>query len=753
MRTESFISMFDQDEIRRIEIPKIQRDYAQGRPDEIATRIRKDFLGVLYRALTDGDRVSLDFVYGEITADGVMIPLDGQQRLTTLFLLHWYIAARAGVQGGDSQVLLRFTYETRYSARDFCEKLVAYRPTFPIERLSEWIRDQSWYFGAWRYDPTIQSMLVVLDELHNLFRSSDCVAVWERLVDRDRAAVVFQVLSIKNMGLTDDLYIKMNSRGQPLTKFEHFKANFEKTLREASPQQYTEFSQKIDNAWADLLWPLRGGNDVIDDEFMRYFRFVTDVLVYRRAMNVSSEVLDQDISDGAALVYGAHNPKWEANQRFLFDAFDHGISDDIAQFLSGLFTDQGWKPGAVAIYDSVNLFEACCKDYGKMEWRNRKFSLPRTLLLFAVLVHRISGTPDFPRRIRTIRNLVFGSENETRLENFPTLLADTSHIVEKGGLDSVTGYNAKQVEEERNKTAFLKEHPELEEALFRLEDHSFNRGCVAAFELDAATFARRAAAFFEVFSDDGSVPLLEVSGALLACGDYSQRKRTNRYQFGSATQKDVWRQLLTGAPGSDFSNMSGALMRMLDAIGGTADGPVRTRLRRVVHAYLAEQEKAGLFDWRYYLVKYDEMRAGASGLYVGPENEGKGFDLCMMVKQQMNSNYRDPYLFAVYEHIGAVANVDLDDPWHTGYQTEERWLTLSKSGARLRCRPEGFVLSPPQDGTYADAFAEVMKKQNIDATLTLRIQQVSKDGALYDTQNRVQVGAALVRDLLAMKAV
>ena len=108
MRTESFISMFDQDEIRRIEIPKIQRDYAQGRPDEIATRIRKDFLGVLYRALTDGDRVSLDFVYGEITADGVMIPLDGQQRLTTLFLLHWYIAARAGVQGGDSQVLLRF---------------------------------------------------------------------------------------------------------------------------------------------------------------------------------------------------------------------------------------------------------------------------------------------------------------------------------------------------------------------------------------------------------------------------------------------------------------------------------------------------------------------------------------------------------------------------------------------------------------------------------------------------------------------
>ena len=262
--------------------------------------------------------------HGEI-ADGVMTPLDGQQRLTALFLLHWYIAARAGVQGGDSEVLQRFTYETRYSSRDFCAKLIVQRPTFPIERLSEWIRDQSWFFGAWRHDPTIQSMLVVLDDLHDLFRDSDCVAAWQRLVCRDRPAIVFHVLPINDMGLTDDLYIKMNSRGKPLTEFEYFKANFEKTIRDASSDQYLEFSHKIDNVWADLLWPLRGGDDIIDDEFMRYFRFVTDTLAYWRAMNVSAEVLDKDMDGGAPLVYGARNPKWEANQRFLFDAFDRWI--------------------------------------------------------------------------------------------------------------------------------------------------------------------------------------------------------------------------------------------------------------------------------------------------------------------------------------------------------------------------------------------------------------------------------------------
>jgi hypothetical protein len=742
---------FERHGIRKLDIPIIQRDYAQGRPDQVAKRIRENFLGVLHRALTDGDQVSLDFVYGEITG-GVMTPLDGQQRLTTLFLLHWYIAARAGVRGGDSEVLQRFTYETRYSSRDFCAKLVAQCPTFPIERLSEWIRDQSWFFGAWRHDPTIQSMLVVLDDLHDLFRGSDCVAAWQRLVHREAPSVVFHVLPINDMGLTDDLYIKMNSRGKPLTKFEYFKANFEKTIREASPDQYRDFSHKIDNAWADLLWPLRGGDDVIDDEFMRYFRFVTDVLAYWGAMNVSAEALDKDIDGGAALVYGARNPKWEDNQRFFFDAFDRWMGVPIADFFGSLFTEQSWKLGAVAIYDSVNLFEACCRDYGKMEGRNRKFSLPRTLMLFAVLVHRISGTSHFSQRIRAVRNLVFGSDNEIRVENFPTLLADTADIVETGSLATVNGYNGKQVEEERNKTTFLSAHPELEEALYRLEDHGLNRGSVAAFELDAATFERRAAAFLEVFSEDDSVPLLEVSAALLACGDYSQRKGSNRFQFGSWRRKDVWRQLLTGTSSSDFSNTSGTLMRMLDAIGEAADGPIRTRLRDVVNAYVAEQVSAGRFDWRYYLVNYDEMRIGDSGLYVGPEDGGKGFDLCMMTKQQMNSYYRDPYLYAVFKRSGAVANVDVEEPRHIGHQTGERWLALSRSGARLRCRLEGFVLSPPQDGVYRDAFAEVVEKHSVDANLMLRIPQVLKEGALYDTQDRVQIGAALIRDLVAMTA-
>lgn len=76
------LSKFD-----KIEIPIIQRDYAQGRDGK--EELRNNFLEALYNAVTTNNDIELDFVYGDVIQK-VLRPLDGQQRLTTLFLLHWY---------------------------------------------------------------------------------------------------------------------------------------------------------------------------------------------------------------------------------------------------------------------------------------------------------------------------------------------------------------------------------------------------------------------------------------------------------------------------------------------------------------------------------------------------------------------------------------------------------------------------------------------------------------------------------------
>src|SRR5688572_29218468 len=122
----SFLDLVRSEGIKKIEIPIIQRDYAQGRRDGETARIRGEFLDVLRNAVVDGDSVHLDFIYGEIKGD-TLIPLDGQQRLTALFLLHWYLGARAAVEDAAKQ-FPALTYETRSSARTFCTKLLFQRP-------------------------------------------------------------------------------------------------------------------------------------------------------------------------------------------------------------------------------------------------------------------------------------------------------------------------------------------------------------------------------------------------------------------------------------------------------------------------------------------------------------------------------------------------------------------------------------------------------------------------------------------------
>ena len=119
--------------IHSVVIPMIQRDYAQGRKNNDAERVRQNFLDVLHEKLLEPDPstpLTLDFVYGSVNERGEFTPLDGQQRLTTLYLLYWYAGEKENKTKDDMAFLKRFSYETRYSARDFCEKLADYTPTF-----------------------------------------------------------------------------------------------------------------------------------------------------------------------------------------------------------------------------------------------------------------------------------------------------------------------------------------------------------------------------------------------------------------------------------------------------------------------------------------------------------------------------------------------------------------------------------------------------------------------------------------------
>jgi hypothetical protein len=517
--------------------------------------IRATFLEVLHDALAgpNPQRVSLDFVYGEID-QGTLRPLDGQQRLTTLFLLHWYIAARAGTRDGTAP-WSRFSYSTRQSARRFCERLVAAVPPSDVKRLSEWIIDQSWYLFVWRHDPTIQAMLVMLDAIHEQFADVNAVAAWERLANITEPAVSFHLLPVPDMGSAEDLYIKMNSRGKPLTDFENFKAHFEKII-ESSPRA-SDFARKVDVDWVDVFWQFRGDDDLVDDEFLRYFEFVTEVCEWSDPLLPAAPGLP--LVKRSERIFGEANPSNALHLEFLFSAFDAWIDRDIPATFKQLFvrnSELNESEGRVPLFfrdTDVNLFVSCCRSYGLRSGGTRPFTFGQTLILLAVLLHISHATEDFPRRVRVLRNLIEGSTVEMRAERMPRLIAATKSLILAGELpEPGNGFSLPQIDDERAKQLFRTASPEIEKVLDDLEDHQLLRGSLNAFEFDATKLERRAEAFREVIRADELWS--EAAGAFLATGEYERARgrdpqNTRSFQFVTPDRahRDVWRLLLTGA--------------------------------------------------------------------------------------------------------------------------------------------------------------------------------------------------------------
>jgi len=749
--------------VEGVEIPLFQRDYAQGRQSDSVRRIRTDFLDVLRAAVVGGetDAVGLDFVYGGVN-NGTLRPLDGQQRLTTLFLLHWYVASRSG-HLNEEQSWKRFSYATRQSARMFCRSLVKH-PLPDGAVPSEWIKDQPWYLFVWRHDPTIQSMLVVLDAIDERFRDIDEGTAWARLTDAENPAIWFLLLPLSGLGADSDqeaLYIKMNSRGKPLTEFENFKAHFEKTI-EWSPRS-SSFALNVDTKWSDLFWRLRGDDGVIDDEFMRYLEFVTETCEWRDGR---TDGVGQRLSPRAQAVFGSENPRREAHLDFLFQALDVWAERSESELFDSLFTvtgDAETDTTKVRLFfrkvggsdESPDLFEGCCRSYGEAQGRARTFSLGQTLILYAVLLHLIEDTPEFPRRIRVLRNVIEASTDELRLGRMPEILDDVHRIIRDGAVEGVGTLNQAQAADETLKAEFLASNPSLRQALFALEDHALLHGSIGAFELDPTAFEARARVFERLWSQSELWPHL--LPALLAVGEY-QRRRTNSrpFLFGTDSERhdSAWRELLTGPPRKDLQPTRQVLAVFLDRIAAS-QLPTVGAMDAITSKYLERCKDEKRFDWRYYMVRYPSMREDGASTYFAESTDdagqaAMGYSLCMLKagRSALHSYYRDPYLLAIWRELDDQSVVE--DEWFSGYETQPRRLPLTQSGSgtAIRCVPAGFELTPPA-ATFAELFAAACVEIGSDSDNLVNLPQVEVDGHRIDTVDRIQVGADIVRRLVA----
>ena len=506
----------------RIVIPIIQRDYAQGREDQ--KEVRENFLNSIYDYLINNKPLNLDFVYGTVR-DNEFIPLDGQQRLTTLFLLHWYLynisdnedlrkKFRNAIQRDGKSM---FSYETRSSSTEFCNALVYHdidMKNLKNNSVKETIKNSSWYYLSWNYDPTISAMLTMLDAIHKRFNAQK--SFFKKLLDEENPAITFKFLNLKDYHLTDDLYIKMNSRGKPLTPFENFKAQFESYIdklniengfklngRNVSAREY--FSFKIDTDWADFFWTYRNlqnrsgsqEDNNFDDELMNFIRVIF-TFKYTEKLDIKSKAKDDALEYLLGTDLAKRNPDYSDVISF-YKYQELGVlpkndsAKDIVLFLINVFDnitsssnnklttylDEKYK----AYYDEETIFKSALKHDFK--------SYHERLMFYAWLSYILKNKDNmqknnFNQWMRVMHNLTH-PDNTTidsatdfagALKSIRNILSEDNDIIEylKDESKKISFFSSWQVTEERIKAHLIAKSKEWKKEIEELEKHGYFNG-------------------------------------------------------------------------------------------------------------------------------------------------------------------------------------------------------------------------------------------------------------------------------------
>ena len=458
-----------------IEIPLIQRDYVQGRvhdtedlkqrlDEEARTLLKKytderekrdKFVHALVEALhcPKTPAMQLTFIYGTVEDASAtesrhpksFVPLDGQQRLTTLFLLSWVLWIRADKEGLSEVAgyadfmkgMKSVSYKTRPSSGEFCACLVNedLKELPGVTSLSDRLKNQSWFGDDWMLDPTVQAMLQMVDQIDSEligYKPSDISLMFRNLVEGK--GIEFELLDMKDYQLTDGLYIKMNARGKQLTKFENWKSEFidflgrhfgeityqsarmpEGVFAPSNPTLKEYFEYSIEHQWTDLFWPYcvekiaaAGEEDcypVIDDYFMNSFYALHQLFYFREHRSTDVKEFQDTVAQREA-TFG--NPK---RVQELFDYLDLlkefndcGIYEKL--FFVGNGNQYAHPEDKVRLFDGkgVNLLTRCAK--------GDDFTNIVQIVLYGMLRYAnefgTEVTPKFKAFIRQVRNIVEG---------------------------------------------------------------------------------------------------------------------------------------------------------------------------------------------------------------------------------------------------------------------------------------------------------------------------------------------------------
>ncbi|MBZ9746792.1 DUF262 domain-containing protein [Mesorhizobium sp. CO1-1-7] len=755
----------------RVQIPIIQRDYAQGRADQ--KEVRNEFLRALHSALllpADDPRLplDLDFVYGSVVGNAFQ-PLDGQQRLTTLFLLHWYLAWVDGkladfrkrlVEGGKS----RFGYQVRPSSKDFVDEMAHFDPgQFMAEcDLVALIKDQPWYVRSWQFDQTIRSALEMLGAMHEVFGQP--AELYDRLVDDENPAITFQLLDLQRFDLSDELYIKMNARGKPLTSFETFKARFEQRLKgDFSSLQLPLcgslpladfFARRMDKEWSDFFWPYKDdATATFDNAIMNVLRVV--ILVTR-----DPEIIDPTNADIADLRGSVPNTFTAFNEK---NWLDRNFVVALISLLESWSKQGGKLPAHLpddSPFDLSAIFKQMIGDPARLTFQD--------LALFAGYVQFIVAYGEeidknaFGDWMRVVFNLVINTDYNrpddlrrslSGLADLKPWMTKINTFLVKPDAD-IRGFSQPQVAEERLKAHLINLGDGWSSRIMRAERHDYLKGQigfllrfselgfdderteVASLDLSRA---KEVVPSFEHYFACASQMLKDLHSAgaagrawelaLLAVGDILLPVGRNHALPGLKEGPGSWKRLLRLAGAGDYQG--DVLKDLWDRLDEPTDA--QAMLKQIIDS------QPDVDDWRRAIIDTPAIYQYCGERMIRFNDEG----IYPLRRSQMNGAHAELYTYCLHADLTAMGeSISLKPDYYETFSADEPELGLN---AQIGDIEYAFLAeSKQEDGPYHLWLYDPESPAKSVADLLVLEGFVIEDGYWTKTVERDQLKSAVL---------
>lgn len=548
---------------RKIIVPDLQRDYCWR--DSVPKKGRKElvsgFIKTLIEQFNSKDKsgvLNLGLIYGyEAPANHIQL-CDGQQRITTLYLLVGMLNKKAGNNQFKKYLISDYEYQNddkepylQYSIRDtslyflsdlVCNFFITGNDNKSYVEKCDEIKGCSWYFNEYNLDPSIQSMIRAIIIIDNIL--SDKTKEWCRefglflLTD-----LSFMYYDLENRKNGEETFVVINTTGEPLSNTQNLKPL---VIMEPSNANYQREDEKGDihslaEDWEEIetwFWNNRSNdNDTADAGFNEFLRWIT-------MLNSNEDELRKILSEGTCTFPTSKIPFVEIysywkSVKFLFESWDNEVGKGFSKsFISPTINHELNENKAINQIDCFILLPmiAYCK-----RWNIKDFCDRNTLRLYQFLLN-LTRIDNVRRAVNSLVKDVIFIANKYR---------DLIELCDNGNIKEISPTILSK--EELNKLLILKDNlsqrNEIEDAFWEAQSpekkdcHNIWKGQImpliewsstdGKFNLDK--FKEYLSCFDSVFKDDCKARIDPVRRALLTRGlrEYPRIFRGNvNYSFG-----------------------------------------------------------------------------------------------------------------------------------------------------------------------------------------------------------------------------